>query len=342
MGGIHLALIYGNKVLLYSGINMNHDENINYSKVNCLNVSYFILFTVFVLGFLLSNSQYFGLSRDYENYKTIFSSGGSGVVLEPFYRLLMQVFDTYEDIISIVLVLAMCMKLRFIALYTKHNQALILFILYYISISIWVLDYTQFRNNLCISILIFSVYFLFNKRKFEFYWSIIAAIATHWSAFPFLLLYPYVHNHKIRLLGNIMGGGVILVYISGYAESLILFIRSYDIGQKIGHGSNINFINSLSLTFVAWYVLTFLSLTGKIKQIYSYFFLFAFLQYFVFVIFSLPVLAFRTLEMYFFIMVTIDLFIMRYKVLKLSLLGKLMIIFYLAFYYHVLFGVVNV
>ena len=320
---------------------MSYDNKLNNRNTNFMNISYFVMFSLSVIGFFLSNTQFIGFSRDYENYKLIFSGQEPGVVLEFFYRVLMLFTRNYEYIILIVSLLAMLIKLRFLARYTKNNQALLVFLIYYASIAVWLLDYTQFRNGLCVSVLMFSMYYLFNKQLGLYYLAVCLAITAHWSALPFLLLYPYVHSKNIRLLGNIIGIALILIFLMGYSEGLILSIREYGLGQKIGNDDHVNLINSLSLTFVAWYILSMMVIESKVRGLYRYFFSFAILQYTIFVLFSLPVLAFRVLEMYLFLMLTIDIFINKDKPGLLPLLGKIIIIIYLAFYYHVLFGVVN-
>lgn len=94
---------------------MSYDNKLNNRNTNFMNISYFVMFSLSVIGFFLSNTQFIGFSRDYENYKLIFSGQESGVVLEFFYRVLMLFTRNYEYIILIVSLLAMLIKLRFLA-----------------------------------------------------------------------------------------------------------------------------------------------------------------------------------------------------------------------------------
>lgn len=161
-------------------------------------ISFIYLFFIFTLivGFIIANTQYLGRSRDYDNYIQIFSGEEGGGVLELFYRGLMLITTSYETIIFIILTCSFFIKARFLANYSRNFSGLTLFFVYYASVALWVLDYTQFRNGLCISILMFSVYYLFINKPTCFYFSLLCAIATHWSALPFLLLYPFVYSKK--------------------------------------------------------------------------------------------------------------------------------------------------
>ncbi|MDW6647470.1 hypothetical protein RNO38_25265, partial [Escherichia coli] len=58
-------------------------------------------------------------------------------------------------------------------------------------------------------------------------------------------------------------------------------------------------------------------------------------------LFSLPVMAFRILEMYFFLMLTIGVFI-KQKKNYYFVFCKVLILLYLTYYYHMVFGVINV
>lgn len=157
-------------------------------------ISFIYLFFIFTLivGFIIANTQFLGRSRDYDNYIQIFSGKEGEGVLELFYRGLMLITTSYETIIFIILTCSFFIKARFLANYSRNFSGLTLFFIYYASVALWVLDYTQFRNGLCISILMFSVYYLFINKPTYFYFSVLCAIATHWSALPFLLLYPFV------------------------------------------------------------------------------------------------------------------------------------------------------
>ena len=312
------------------------------NKENIANLAFFSILAILVLSFFISNTQFFGLSRDYENYKAIFSgSTGDEVVLELFYRLLLELTHNYKFIIFTVLLLSLLLKLTFFIKNMVSKEGLILFVLYYALVSCWILDYTQIRNGLCISILMFSVYYLFNGKVTAFYISVLIAITAHWSAIPFLLLYPYLHSARIRFCGNIIAGLFVIIYITGNTGEIIMLIRNYGIGQKIGNDGEVNLLNSLSLIFITWFILSLQVLKQPIKNNFIRFFTFAFLQYVIFVMFSLPVTAFRILEAYFFLMVTIGVFNTDHKRSILILLMKFAIIFYMAFYYHVMFGVLN-
>ncbi|EPV6086731.1 hypothetical protein ACV75A_004893, partial [Escherichia coli] len=74
-----------------------------------------------------------------------------GGVLELFYRGLMLITTSYETIIFIILTCSFFIKARFLANYSRNFSGLTLFFVYYASVALWVLDYTQFRNGLCIS-----------------------------------------------------------------------------------------------------------------------------------------------------------------------------------------------
>ncbi|WP_312188629.1 EpsG family protein [Leclercia sp.] len=312
------------------------------NKENIANLAFSSILAILVLSFFISNTQFFGLSRDYENYKAIFSgSTGDEVVLELFYRLLLELTHDYKFIIFTVLLLSLLLKLTFFIKNMVSKEGLILFVLYYALVSCWILDYTQIRNGLCISILMFSVYYLFNGKVTAFYISVLIAITAHWSAIPFLLLYPYLHSARIRFCGNIIAGLFVIIYITGNTGEIIMLIRNYGIGQKIGNDGEVNLLNSLSLIFITWFILSLQGLKQPIKNNFIRFFTFAFLQYVIFVMFSLPVTAFRILEAYFFLMVTIGVFNTDHKRSILILLMKFAIIFYMAFYYHVMFGVLN-
>lgn len=316
-------------------------EQISPKKINYLNILYFVILSVLILSFFFSNTQFIGDSRDYDNYILIFSGQDFGGILEFFYRILMIFTKDYKLIIFTILLLALGLKILFLAKYTLNTKGLFVFILYYSLIATWIIDYTQFRNGLCLSILMYAIYAVFNKQAVTFYLLIAIAITAHWSALPFLLLYPYIHNSRLRMLGNAIGALFLLIYIFGYSDSLILYIRSFELGQKIGNDDSVNLINSLSLTFSIWFLLSRLNLCGMIQKRFDSFFFFAFLQYAIFVMFSLPVLAFRVLEMYFFLMVTTEVFVQRERNDLLIFMGKILVLLYLAFYYHVLFGVVN-
>ncbi|MCU6670153.1 EpsG family protein [Enterobacteriaceae bacterium H4N4] len=312
------------------------------NKENIVNLVFFAVLGTLVLSFFMSNTQFFGLSRDYENYKAIFSgSAADEVQLELFYRILLALTNSYQLIIFTVLLISLVIKTSFFVKNTKSKQGLIIFLLYYAFVSCWILDYTQIRNGLCISILMFSIYYLFNKRLTPFYISVFIAITAHWSALPFLLLYPYVHWRKARIIGNAIAGVFVLIYLSGNADTLISIIRNYGIGQKIGNDGDVNLLNSLSLTFITWFLISIPEFKVPTRKYFINFFAFAFLQYMIFVMYSLPVTAFRVLEAYFFLMVTASVISAREKRTILIFLMKIVIISYMAFYYHVMFGVLN-
>jgi hypothetical protein len=312
------------------------------NKENILNLIFFSVLGTLVLSFFMSNTQFFGLSRDYENYKAIFSgSAGDEVQLELFYRFLLVLTNSYQLIIFTVLLISSIIKTVFFVKNTESKQGLVIFLLYYAFVSCWILDYTQIRNGLCISILMFSIYYLFNKRLLPFYISVIIAITTHWSALPFLLLYPYVHWRKSRIIGNAIAGIFVLIYLTGNAGEVITLIRNYGIGQKIGNDGDVNLLNSLSLTFITWFLISIAEYKKPMRKYFINFFAFAFLQYIIFVMYSLPVTAFRVLEAYFFLMVTSGVISARQNRTILILLMKILIISYMAFYYHVMFGVLN-
>lgn len=310
-------------------------------KKNKMGFIYVFFIATLLMGFVLANSQFLGISRDYDNYIRIFSGDESGGVLELFYRGLMLFTTNYLIIIFIILTCSFYLKAKFLANYSRNFSGLTLFFIYYACIALWVLDYTQFRNGLCISILMFSVYYLYIKNPLYFYFSVFCAIATHWSALPFLLLYPFVYSKKIRLLGYLCISALVLVSVSGYADEFIYFIRTYGIGQKIGNDAGVNIINSLSLTAIAWFALSFLSIDKREKNFFRLFFSYGVMQYILFCLFSLPVMAFRILEMYFFLMLAIGVFIRQEKNHYFSFI-KILILIYLTYYYHVIFGVVNV
>lgn len=293
-----------------------------------------------LLGFFFSNTQFLGTSRDYNNYIEIFSGGESSGVLELFYRGLMLVTTNYLIIIFIVLTCSVVVKARFLAKYSYSLAGLLLFLIYYICVAVWILDYTQFRNGLCISILMFSVYYAYTKNLIYFYMSVFFAITAHWSALPFLFLYPFVYSKKIRVVGYFFITTLFLLAISGYASEFINIIRSYGIGQKIGNDADVNLVNSLSLTAIMMFATSYLSVGKKDRKFLMIFFIFGALQYITFCLFSLPVMAFRILEMYFFLMLVIGVFTEQQR--KYLIFIKVLVIIYLTYYYHVVFGVINV
>lgn len=310
-------------------------------SVNTLSMTFFFLIAVLIVGFFLGNTQFIGISRDYANYVAIFSGLDQTVFLELLYRILLEITTDYTVVIFTVLLLSLLLKCIFYAKYSSNTQCLVIFLLYYLLVSTWVLDYTQFRNGLCISVLIYSMLFLFEKRVKAYYISVLLAIATHWSALPFLFLYPYVHHARFRLMGNIIAGGFLFIYVTGLTEQLISYIRTFSIGRKIGNDAAVNVINSLSLSFTAWYLLVRHTIKAPANKYFNNFFYFAILQYIVFAMFSLPVMAFRILEMYFFLMLTIGVFVEQRATNIYLVLGKVVILLYLAFYYHYLFGVID-
>ncbi|MGX5022528.1 EpsG family protein [Enterobacter sp. UPMP2060] len=314
----------------------------NKYKKNQIGFIYLFFIATLLMGFVLANSQFLGISRDYDNYIQIFSGDESGGVLELFYRGLMLFTANYLIIIFIILSCSFFLKAKFLAKYSCNLSGLTLFLIYYACVALWVLDYTQFRNGLCISILMFSVYYLYTKNPACFYLSVFCAIATHWSALPFLLLYPFVYSKRIRLLGYLCISALVMVAVSGYADEFIYFIRSYGIGQKIGNDAGVNIINSLSLTAFSWFVLSFVSIDKSEKDFLRLFFSYGVMQYIVFSLFSLPVMAFRILEMYFFLMLAIGVFIRQKKYQYFGSVVKILILIYLTYYYHVIFGVINV
>lgn len=316
--------------------NTEHKYNFNF-----LGFIYLFFIAVLLLGFFFANTQFLGVSRDYNNYKHIFSGEEIGGVLELFYRGLMLITTNYLVIIFIVLTCSFFIKATFLAKYSRSFSGLTLFLIYYAFVAVWVLDYTQFRNGLCISILMFSVYFLHSKNVKFFYFSVFFAIATHWSALPFLLLYPFVYSKKIRLLGYIFIGSLILIFLSGYANDFIYHIRTYGIGQKIGNDADVNLFNSLSLTAIVWFFVSYLSFENKFRTCFRLFFSFGVMQYIILGLFSLPVMAFRILEMYFFLTLVVGVFIKQEKKNYYFITVKVLIIVYLAYYYNVVFGVIN-
>ncbi|HAX8832899.1 TPA: O2/O50 family O-antigen polymerase [Escherichia coli] len=306
-------------------------------------ISFIYLFFIFTLivGFIIANTQFLGRSRDYDNYIQIFSGKEGEGVLELFYRGLMLITTSYETIIFIILTCSFFIKARFLANYPRNFSGLTLFFIYYASVALWVLDYTQFRNGLCISILMFSVYYLFINKPTYFYFSVLCAIATHWSALPFLLLYPFVYSTKIRRLGYFCFSILVLIAISGEGKEIISFIRNFGVGQKIGNEAGVNLINSLSLTAISWFIISYISSIGNERRNLRLFFCYGVMQYVTFSLFSLPVMAFRILEMYFFLMLTIGVFI-KQKKNYYFVFCKVLILLYLTYYYHMVFGVINV
>ncbi|QPJ99035.1 EpsG family protein [Enterobacter mori] len=311
-----------------------------YNK-NLIGFIYLFFIATLLLGIFLANSQFLGVSRDYDNYIQIFSGKESGGVLELFYRGLMLITTNYLIVIFIILICSFFIKAKFLAKYSRNFSGLTLFLIYYACVALWVLDYTQFRNGLCISILMFSVYYLHKRNPVYFYFSVFCAIATHWSAIPFLLLYPFLYSQKIRFFGYLCICALVLVAVSGYANEFIYFIRTYGIGQKIGNDAGVNIINSLSLTAIVWFAISYLSVEKSERQFFRLFFSYGVMQYIIFCLFSLPVMAFRILEMYFFLMLAIGIFIREERGYYFTLI-KLLIILYLTYYYHVVFGVINV
>ena len=221
-------------------------------------------------------------------------------VLELFYRGLMLITTSYETIIFIILTCSFFIKARFLANYSRNFSGLTLFFVYYASVALWVLDYTQFRNGLCISILMFSVYYLFINKPTCFYFSLLCAIATHWSALPFLLLYPFVYSKKNKT------PWLFLFQYSCFDCDLRrrkrdhFFYKKFWSGTKIGNEAGVNLINSLSLTAIFWFIISYISSIGNERRNLRLFFCYGVMQYVTFSLFSLPVMAFRILEMYFF------------------------------------------
>ncbi|MCL0167591.1 hypothetical protein M2T55_35445, partial [Klebsiella pneumoniae] len=96
-------------------------------------------------------------------------------------------------------------------------------------------------------------YLCINKPIY-FYFSVLCAIATHWSALPFLLLYPFAYSTKIRHLSYFCFSIFVLLAISGEGKEIISFIRSFGVGLKIGTEAGVNFIISLSLPAISWFI----------------------------------------------------------------------------------------
>ncbi|MBB2426207.1 hypothetical protein HEK84_022135, partial [Escherichia sp. 11.1597] len=126
---------------------------------NLISSIYLFFILTLIIGFIIANTQFLGNSRDYNNYIQIFSGEEGGGILELFYRGLMLITTNHKTIIFIILTCSFFIKARFLANYSRNFSGLSLFFIYYACVALWVLDYTQFRNGLCISILMFSVYY---------------------------------------------------------------------------------------------------------------------------------------------------------------------------------------
>lgn len=311
-------------------------------KNSVINFIYLFFVSIFVLGFFFANTQFFGRSRDYENYMQIFSGYDNNLGLELFYRLLLNISPSYLFVIVVILSASLLIKSIFIAKYSFDKVSLLFFLVYYSLIAVWVLDYTQFRNGLCISILMFATYFLYNKKIKNYYITVLLAIMTHWSALPFLFLYPFVYSRKIRLAGYFVSVVTLIISISGQGDGLIFYIRSFGLGQKIGNDAGVNLINSLSIATFTWFLITYKDIPRESKAFFRLFFTFGLIQYIVFGLFSLPVMSFRIIEMYFFLMLSIGIFIKQTRHDVIIVPIKILILCYLAYYYHVVFGVINV
>ncbi|OSL48248.1 hypothetical protein EATG_02956 [Escherichia coli H605] len=327
-------------ILEYVCIMIKNSPKYKHDK-NLISIIYLFFVLTLIIGFIVANTQFLGKSRDYNNYIQIFSGEEGGGVLELFYRGLMLITNSYEAIIFIILTCSFFIKARFLANYPRNFSGLTLFFIYYVCVALWVLDYTQFRNGLCISILMFSVYYLFINKPIYFYFSVFCAIATHWSALPFLFLYPFVYSSKIRCFGYFCFSILVLLAISGEGKEFIYLIRNFGVGQKIGNEAGVNLINSLSLTAITWFIISYISIIRNERPFLRFFFCYGIMQYVTFSLFSLPVMAFRILEMYFFLMLTIGVFI-KQKTNYYFIFFKLLILLYLTYYYHMVFGVLNV
>lgn len=119
------------------------------------------------------------------------------------------------------------------------------------------------------------------------------------------------------------------------------FYKKFWSGTKIGNEAGVNLINSLSLTAIFWFIISYISSIGNERRNLRLFFCYGVMQYVTFSLFSLPVMAFRILEMYFFLMLTIGVFI-KQKKNYYFVFCKVLILLYLTYYYHMVFGVINV
>lgn len=117
--------------------------------------------------------------------------------------------------------------------------------------------------------------------------------------FAFFAFISFCLFKKIRHLGYFCFSILVLIAISGEGKEIISFIRNFGVGQKIGNEAGVNLINSLSLTAIFWFIISYISSIGNERRNLRLFFCYGVMQYVTFSLFSLPVMAFRILEMYF-------------------------------------------
>ena len=182
----------------------------------------------------------------------------------------------------------------------------------------------------------FSVYYLFINKPTCFISRYYVQLQLIGLLFAFFAFISFCLFKKIRHLGYFCFSILCFDCDPRRRKKRSFLYKKFWSGTKIGNEAGVNLINSLSPPAIFWFIISYISSIGNERRNLRLFFCYGVMQYVTFSLFSLPVMVFRILEMYFFPYVNHQGFI-KQKELLFCFFCKVLILLYLTYYYHMVF-----
>lgn len=248
-------------------------------KIACKKSAVYLIILVAFSGFLLSISQIFGESPDYENYTIFFDllrEEGWGAVysyrFEPGFKIfafaLISLFDSSLLVFSVFVAVIMLMKVWTIHLVSTSRTIFFIVVGFYFVRYFSLYELTQLRAAFAIAFLMAAAVFFWHGNRFYGLLTCIAAISFHMSAIAVIpaLFIKSTNRRNVILLG--VGIYLIVLSVSSLiADFLPDYISVFSNYQTTGFGDVE--VNQFSIALILdWLVIvTSIILWGKLSLI---------------------------------------------------------------------------
>ncbi|MEX9871331.1 EpsG family protein [Providencia huaxiensis] len=217
----------------------------------------FLLFFIFIVSIFVGG-RLLGVDPDYNNYIELFNykDFNNEKLYEPSFEIIRYLYFNFGNNDSVWIVflifafLSVCLKTVAILLYSKQFY---LSIATYISLFLFLHDYTQIRISIGIAILFFSIHYMANNNWKKFILSIIVAISFHFTTIiylPLYFLYKKISLNTFFILSLIFFFFALVLYILNI--SFIDSINEIAINMNvlsIGPVYDFNTMNMVNLSY---------------------------------------------------------------------------------------------